>query len=39
MAWILETFGPVVDSEIDEFDGVMLARLKDIRLKVELYGP
>jgi phage-related protein len=39
MAWVVETFGPVVDSEIDDFDDVMLARLKDIRLKVGLYGP
>jgi phage-related protein len=39
MAWVVETFGSVVDSELDDFDDVMLSRLKDIRLKVGLYGP
>jgi phage-related protein len=39
MPWIVETFGPVVDTELDEFDDTMLARLKDIRQKVALYGP
>lgn len=39
MAWTVETFGPAVDAELDSFDDTMLAHLKDIRLKVELYGP
>lgn len=39
MAWVVETFGPAVDEELEQFDDEMLARLKHIRLKVELHGP
>lgn len=39
MPWSVETYGPVVDAELAEFDDDMLAKLKRIRVLVESEGP